>query len=128
MWHTHAAIGASVTWCLLPFMPADGTLSISVVLACCVVGALTPDLDASESKIKHIKVLGIEPLVPVAVGLNREFGHRGALRSARGWAVWTLLIMPLAWWVGWLPIAALSLGYASHLAGDACTRTGIPLR
>ena len=29
--------------------------------------------------------------------------------------------------VGWLLIAALSLGYTSHLAADACTRTGIPL-
>jgi membrane-bound metal-dependent hydrolase YbcI (DUF457 family) len=26
-----------------------------------------------------------------------------------------------------MPVVALSLGYASHLAGDACTRTGIPL-
>ena len=89
---------------------------------------LDADLDASESKIKHVKVLGIEPLVPVAIGLNREFGHRGFLHSARGWAVWTLLILPLVWWIGWLPIVALAVGYASHLAGDACTRTGIPLR
>jgi membrane-bound metal-dependent hydrolase YbcI (DUF457 family) len=29
--------------------------------------------------------------------------------------------------VSWLCVTALSLGYASHLVGDACTRIGIPL-
>lgn len=126
MWHSHAAIGASSAWILLPLLPPDGSLNIAVVMGFCVVGALMPDLDASESKIKHLKVLGIKPFVPLAQVIHREFGHRGFLHSARGWALWTLSQMPLGFVMGWLVMAALSLGYASHLLADACTRSGIP--
>lgn len=127
MWHTHAAIGASATCLLLPFVPPDGSATIALLLVFCVMGAMVPDLDAVESKIKHFKVMGIKPLVPVSRAINREFGHRGLLHSLRGWLIWTALIVPLGAGIGWLPVAALSLGYASHLAGDACTRTGIPM-
>ena len=127
MWHTHAAIGASATWLLVPFVPSDSSAIPAVLMVFCVIGAMVPDLDAVESKIKHVKVLGIKPLVPVSKAINRDFGHRGLWHSPRGWAVWTVLILPLIVVIGWLPVVALSLGYASHLAGDACTRTGIPL-
>lgn len=128
MWHTHAAIGASATWLLVPFVPSDSSAIPAVLMVFCVIGAMVPDLDAVESKIKHVKVLGIKPLVPVSKALNRDFGHRGLWHSARGWAVWTVFILPLIAVIGWLPVAALSIGYASHLTGDACTKTGIPLR
>lgn len=49
-----------------------------------VVGALVPDLDATESKIKHVRVMGIKPFVPVYRAINREFGHRGLLHSLWG--------------------------------------------
>lgn len=41
----------------------------------------------------------------------------------------TLILLAYHFYIAFrIPIvAALSLGYASHLAGDACTRTGIPL-
>jgi hypothetical protein len=64
MWHTHAAIGASATWLLLPLLSQDLGI-IAVVMVCCVVGAMVPDLDAVESKIRHVTLLGIKPLVPV---------------------------------------------------------------
>ena len=127
MWHTHAAIGASATWLLVPFVPLDNSAIIAVLMVFCVVGAMVPDLDAVESKIKHVKVINIKPLVPVSRAINRDFGHRGLLHSLRGWLIWTALLLPLIAAFGWLSVAALSLGYASHLAGDACTRTGIPL-
>ena len=127
MWHTHSAIGASAAWLLLPLLPPDGSVNIAVVMAFCVAGALAPDLDANESKAKHVKVAGIKPLVPVVTAINRDFGHRGFLHSALGWVGWTVLILPLGPILGWAAITALSLGYASHLATDACTRTGIPL-
>jgi inner membrane protein len=120
-------MGASATWLLMPFVPQNDSGVIAIAMVCCIVGALVPDLDAVESKIKHAKVIGIKPLVPVSKAINREFGHRGLLHSLWGWAVWTTLILPLSVMIGWLPVAALSLGYVSHLAGDACTRTGIPL-
>lgn len=127
MWYTHAAIGASATWSLLPFVPLEASTNITVLMGFCVVGALMPDLDAVESKIKHIKVMKIKPFVPISRAINRDFGHRHLLHSLPGWVIWTFLILPLGVTIGWLAIAALSLGYTSHLAGDACTRTGIPL-
>jgi inner membrane protein len=127
MWHTHAAIGASATWLLAPFVPPDDSAIIAALMICCVAGAMVPDLDAVESKIKHVKVVNIKPLVSVSIAINRQFGHRGLLHSLRGWLIWTLMILPLGVVIGWLSVAALALGYASHLAGDACTPTGIPL-
>lgn len=127
MWHTHAAVGASTVWLLLPLLPQKDSSLVAVLMAFAVVGALVPDLDAIESKIKHIKVMGIKPLVPVSRAINREFGHRGLLHSLWGWVGWTILTLPLDAVTSWLPVVALSLGYASHLLGDACTRTGTPL-
>ena len=127
MWHTHAAMGASAAWLLAPFVTPDNSAIAAPLMLCCVVGAMVPDLDAVESKIKHVKVLGIKPMVPVSRAINREFGHRGLLHSLCGWLIWTALNLPLSVVFDWLPVAALSLGYASHLAGDACTRSGIPL-
>ena len=95
MWHTHAAMGASATWLLYPFVLVDGSENIAVLLAFCVVGAMMPDLDAIESKIKHIRIMGIKPFVPVSRAINREFGHRGLLHSLWGWVGWTILILLL---------------------------------
>jgi membrane-bound metal-dependent hydrolase YbcI (DUF457 family) len=120
-------MGASAAWLLVPLLPKDDPGFIAIAMVCSVIGALVPDLDAVESKIKHVKLCGIKPFVPIARAINSEFGHRGLLHSLRGWVGWTLLILPLGAVVGWLPVAALSLGYVSHLAGDACTRSGIPL-
>ncbi len=38
-----------------------------------------------------------------------------------------LMARPLLIWIGWAPVAALLLGYASHLLGDAATKSGIRL-
>ena len=127
MWHTHAAIGASTLWLLLPFLPSDNSVNMGVLVTCAATGALMPDLDAAESKIRHVKFFDIKPLLPVAIVVNRDFGHRSLLHSARGWAGWTLLVLPLSVITGWIAVSAFSVGYASHLLADACTRTGIPL-
>ena len=127
MWHTHAAIGASSVWLLVPIAHTGDSSLLAVLTVLAVIGALVPDLDAVESKIKHVRIAGIKPLMPVAQAINQQFGHRGLLHSLRGWALWTLLVLPISAWVGVVPILALSLGYASHLAADACTVSGIPL-
>ena len=36
--------------------------------------------------------------------------------------------LALAFWIGWAPVAALMLGYASHLLGDSATKSGLRLR
>lgn len=126
MWHTHAAMGASATWLLVPFLSKDDSGVMATVMAFCVIGAMIPDIDALQSKVKHLKVLGIKPIVPVSRAINREFGHRGLLHSLWGWVGWTLFILPLGLATGWLFIVAFAIGYASHLVSDVCTRTGIP--
>ena len=57
---------------------------------------------------------------------NAPLGHRSFLHSLSGLAFCAcccLLVLPF---LGWLAALALWLGYASHLATDALTRSGIP--
>lgn len=127
MWHTHTAMGISTAWLLVPFVPWQGSTFLAVLMVFCVISAMVPELDAVESKIKHVKVLGIKPRVPVSKAINQQYGHRGLLHSLRGWVGWTVMILPLGALRGGLPVASLSLGYTSHLTGDVCTRSGILL-
>ncbi len=132
-WRTHALIGISSLW-LLDAVPhaisaGEGASNVGLLAAVAAFGALLPDLDAAQSRIKHLSPgWGIEPFALPAQLLHRAFGHRGLLHSGVGLALFTILLaLPLALWWGWQPSVALALGYASHLAADACTRTGIPL-
>lgn len=120
-------MGASGIWLLMPLVFTDDHSMAAVLMTLAMVGALVPDLDAVESKIEYVKVIGIKPLVPVSRAINRAYGHRGPLHSLWGWLGWSILILPTSVFFGWLPTTALSLGYASHLPGDSCTRTGILL-
>src|SRR5437868_6829181 len=101
MWHTHAVIGGSTVWLLMPFVPTGynphNTENIAVLMAFAVTGALLPDLDAAESKIKHFKIAGTKLFLPLAVVIHRDFGHRRLWHSLWGWGLWTVIILPL--WV-----------------------------
>lgn len=127
-WRTHALAGAGSLW-LLTALPRGletgaGLDNVGWLVALAALGALLPDLDAAESKAKHLSVgWGIAPLALPALILHRAFGHRGLLHSALSLALFGL---PLSFWWGGPSSLALVLGYASHLAADACTRTGIP--
>ncbi|MDQ2687670.1 MAG: metal-dependent hydrolase [Armatimonadota bacterium] len=136
-WRTHALVGVASLW-LLEAVPhaidpiaATGQAApgnIGLLASVAALGALLPDLDAAESKIKHLTVGGgIAPFALPALFLHRAFGHRGLLHSALGLALFGLLVaLPLSFWWGGTPSLALWVGYASHLAADACTRMGIP--
>ena len=123
MGRTHALLGALAAGALLP-SPSPDRLALWMALG--AFGALLPDLDASESKIKRLSLAGITPFAPLSVGLNRRFGHRGALHSLLGWGIASLVFLPLGLFFGLDVPLALSLGYASHLVADACTKSGIP--
>jgi inner membrane protein len=128
MWRTHALCGISSLW-LLELVPHGiAPASAGLMAATAVVGALLPDLDAADSKAKHLSVFGVKPLLPVAGGLHRAYGHRGALHSLRGLAAFATVTLPLSIWCGWQVWVALGLGYGSHLAADACTRSGISVQ
>lgn len=130
-WRSHVLIGIGSLWLLEPVRgigSGDAASNVGLLAAVAAFGALLPDLDAQQSRIKHLSPgWGIEPFVLPSILLHRAFGHRGLLHSGLGLSLFTALIaLPLGVWWGWQPSAALALGYASHLGADACTRTGIP--
>jgi membrane-bound metal-dependent hydrolase YbcI (DUF457 family) len=128
-WPTHVVFGISAL-CFLAPLPVDmlgydmGPLAMAAAL-----GALLPDLDASESKIKHLKLLGtsFKPLHFPAQVVYRSDQHRGLLHSLWGLGIAATFTVPLMWWVGWAPVVALLLGYSSHLLVDSMTKSGIRL-
>ena len=127
MGRTHAMIGVASlgAFSLISGYFSSETFALLAVAA--AFGALLPDLDAAESQIKHLQVMGLKPLTPLSRIIHRALGHRGLLHSLLGVCLASLVVMPLGVWWDWsLPIT-VSLGYASHLAADACTKSGIPI-
>jgi inner membrane protein len=91
------------------------------VLGAAALGSLLPDVDTPSSRAGFC-------VYPLALWLERKFGHRTVTHSITGIGVCALLFSPLlffAW--GHIPFMALMCGFAFHLAGDACTKAGIPL-
>ncbi len=130
-WRTHLFFGINSLW-LLQAVPAVADIAfdsehLPLLIGAAAFGSLLPDLDASESKIKHLAVGGIKPFLLPSQAIHRYLGHRGFSHSLAALLLVSLLVLPLAFWWGLLPPLALLLGYGSHLAADACTRSGIPL-
>ncbi|MFA6553609.1 MAG: metal-dependent hydrolase [Patescibacteria group bacterium] len=127
---THASVGANAVW--IPVLLGMATAPWLVVVA--AFAALLPDLDASESKIKHLSVggkigginVGIEPLAPVAMVTSGIFGHRGFLHSLLLIAILSIcaflfLKQSLA------VVLVIIFGYTSHIIIDMLTRSGVEL-
>lgn len=126
LWRTHALVGISSLWLLAPLPHVLTTETIGPLAVLATLGALLPDLDATQSKIRSLEVKGLRPFVPLSFLANRAFGHRGLPHSLPGWLGFGALCLPLALWWGGEASVALFLGYGSHLVADACTRSGIP--
>ena len=126
MGRTHAFLGVSCLWLLTPFPGALTGQTLAPLCALGAMGALLPDLDAAESTIKSLRIGGIRPFAPFSVLAYRTWGHRGLLHSPLFLLLFALMCIPIALLWGVWPALALWLGYASHLTGDASTRTGIP--
>lgn len=136
---THALAGANTVWILTLF---GGFSWNPFLLLAGALGGLLPDLDASESKIKHLEVgwgrgknrMAIKPFYLPSWIISSLFKHRGVLHSLFalilvGWGSF-LLFLFLSQWVNFLASEfwlVLTLGYASHLATDGLTRYGLPL-
>lgn len=87
-WRTHALLGVGSLWLLQPVPhgigTGDGVSNVGLLAAAAAFGALLPDLDASESRIKHLSPgWGIEPFALPSLLLHRAFGHRGLLHPRR---------------------------------------------
>lgn len=116
---THAVIGL-ISYAGLYAIAGEAPQATG--LCCAALGALLPDADTPSSKAGLC-------LYPLAVWLERRFGHRTVTHSLVGVAIFALLIAPLLllgghamlWW------SALLCGYASHLLADAATKSGVPL-
>lgn len=128
-WTTHTLFGISTLWLLAPLPPELLGYDLGTLAACASLGALLPDLDASESKIKHLKLPGTQfkPFLLPAQIVHRSDQHRGLLHSLWGLGIAGACMMPLAFWMSWAPVAALLLGYASHLVADSATKSGMRL-
>ena len=127
-WSTHLVFGINSLWLLFLLPPGSLSYDFGTLSAVAALGALLPDLDASRSKIKHLRLCSnFKPfLLPAQVvhGLDQ---HRGLLHSVAGLSFVGVLCMPLALWIGWAPLLALLLGYVSHLIADAAAKSGIKL-
>lgn len=126
MARTHILIGLSVLWgvSLIPYGVTAENLPLLAAMT--MLGALLPDLDAVESKIKSFSIQGVQPFALFANSANKTWGHRGFLHSFPALCLLGGGLLPFAFVVGWQIPLCLWLGYASHLMADACTRTGIP--
>lgn len=132
IWSTHAMAGLSTLWLFeagskVGLLPPLTHEQIALVAGAAALGALLPDLDASQSKIKHVSISGIKPFYLPSEMIFHSLGHRTWLHSLWGVAGIALIasaFIPFAYWGVALGIIA---GYASHLALDACNPSGIPL-
>lgn len=93
-WRTHALFGISSLWLLAPLPAEILQANMGVLTAAAALGALMPDLDASESKIKHLKIPNtqIKPFLLPALVVSRTDQHRGLLHSLLGLAMMTLFV------------------------------------
>ena len=126
LFRTHALCAISSLWLLMPIPGAVAPDNIGLLAVTSVAGAMLPDLDAASSTVRNVAIKGIRPLAPLATLVHRAWGHRGPLHSPAALPVVALAAGLLTPFWGWPLSAALSLGYASHLAADSCTRSGIP--
>ena len=128
-WPTHTLFCISTLWLLATVPPEILQVNMGVLAAAAAFGALMPDLDASESKIKHLKIPNtqIKPFMLPALIVSRSDQHRGLLHSLAGLGMMTLFVLPASFFFGWAVAVAFLLGYTSHLVADSATKSGIRL-
>lgn len=132
IWSTHVMAGLSTLWLIeagaaTGVLPALSGEQIALLAGATAFGSLLPDLDAAQSKIKHLSVSGIKPFYLPSQLIFTTLGHRTYLHSLYGLAGISVIAAALSPFTNWLAALAMVAGYASHLALDACNPSGIPL-
>lgn len=131
-WRTHVTFG--LTFTVFGFTILSLSFNpFGIILA--ALGSLFPDLDASESKIKNLK-LGkkksllslVKPFEVLGFILHKTFGHRGALHSLIGLFSFSFIVYLISSYFG-EPLFFLyfSLGFLSHLVSDMFTKSGVEI-
>ncbi len=83
-WDTHMLVAVNSLW-LLAIVPDEVDFStIGLLTAAAILGGLLPDLDAAESKIKHLQVAGVKPFCLPAQVVHCTDVRRGMLHSLVG--------------------------------------------
>lgn len=128
-WPTHTLFGISTLWLFAPVPPEILQANIGVLAAAAALGALMPDLDASESKIKHLRIpyTQIKPFMLPTLIVSRSDQHRGLLHSLAGLGMMAVFVVPAGFYTGWVTVTAFLFGYCSHLIADSATKSGIRL-
>ncbi len=115
---THVAVGTLGYAGLATLFGGDVS---SAALGAAALGSLLPDVDTPSSRAGFC-------VYPLALWLERKFGHRTITHSITGIGVCALIFSPLLFFVHLhVLFIALVCGFCFHLAGDACTKAGIPL-
>ena len=90
-------------------------------LGAAALGSLLPDIDTPNSRIGWL-------VWPLARWIEGRFGHRTITHSVVGLGLCAALCAPALLVAAWQPVFyAILIGYAMHLLGDACTKSGVPL-
>lgn len=115
MWPTHLVFG---TACYLLASKVGAGLFEGPEILAAMAGSLLPDIDHPRSFVgKRLRI--------ISVPLAATVGHRGVTHSALAVAAATVAMF-LWWGEAWSWLAALAIGYLSHLLGDWLTPSGIP--
>jgi inner membrane protein len=116
MWQTHLVFG---TACYMLSAKLGAGMFEGPEIAAAMVGSLLPDIDHPHSFVgRRLRLISV-PLAAVV-------GHRGVTHSI--FAVMAATTSMFLWWgEEWSWLAALGIGYLSHLLGDWMTPSGIPL-
>ena len=115
---THILLGMFAGSLYFDFFGAEGLLLKLGFAGTLLLGALLPDIDEKESSVSR-KFPGLAKIV---TSLSK---HRGIFHS-----IWPILIMLVLVFfikntVADFLLIGLTIGYASHLAGDSITKQGI---
>src|SRR4051794_18405218 len=116
MARSHVVIGVASWIIVAPLLHLPPAELTSTALA--VIGALLPDIDHPQSWVGR-------RTRPLSTALAAAFGHRGITHSAVAVAALVALLL----YAGYrhATVAALAVGYLSHLVADMLTPRGLRL-
>src|SRR4051812_6132901 len=136
MTHQITGVGAAALTAAAADAPAATT---AVLVAAAWFGSMLPDVDKAGSHLhrrtpperRHLPIRVVGALVRLPLRLLSLLPHRGithsvlacVLAGALAGALASLVAPAFAVTAG----AGCALGYAAHIAGDACTPSGVPL-
>ena len=129
---THIVVGLS---CTLAVVKLGGILPDALSILAVIFGSLAPDIDSPRSSIAKPGYF-FNRFFPrivtdlmnvggqfVSVIIRHWLGHRGALH----WPATAAIIFLIAEWSEIPAFLWFSLGYASHILADFCTKGGIAI-